>query len=63
MPGFRLLLIIAIIASILFITQAQVNIVEYHVVVDPINCSEAVTVYVPVALKEDGSVHEVMYSG
>ncbi|WP_202319479.1 hypothetical protein [Archaeoglobus neptunius] len=61
LPNFRIVAIAAVIfAAIIVLSQAQVNIVEYRVTVEPVNCSKAVTVYVPVVLKEDGTIHDVM---
>ncbi len=59
--NFRIVATVAaIIATIIILSRSQVNIVEYRVTVEPVNRNEAVTIYVPVALKEDGTVHDVI---
>ncbi len=54
---------------IIYLSQAQINVTEYEVVVDPVKIidnktlhevNRSITLYVPIAVKKDGTIHEVM---
>ena len=54
---------------IIYLSQAQINVTEYEVVVDPVKITDnktlhevngSLTLYVPIAVKKDGNIHEVM---
>ena len=61
--------VVVFVCFVIYLSQAQTNVTEYEVVVDPVKIADnetlhkvngSITVYVPVAVKKDGAIHEVM---
>ncbi len=58
-----------IVSITLYLSQAQINVTEYEVIVDPVKVIDnktlhevngLITIYVPIAVKKDKTIHEVM---